>query len=196
LNQPIPPIDPELLVYAKIEERIAKRKGIDPRTLSWVRMREQAVEREQQEFLERYDLLFDHYGVERGNFRSLATKLAIDYVPGFRSAKVGRGVKWDRIDLVRLRFELEQIQRERTGRTIAEAARIAARRPHWKATGLSALTLQRRATEAGSIAEIMLRLSTRLEKETQGRITPDDISQEFAEFTKEAIASRVARKSV
>ncbi len=101
------------------------------------------VPRVLKETRERMDLLFTHYGIENNDdcdaWRSLAVRLALDYVPGLKVNKVGR--KRSTKDLIE---QFEDVRRSwKNGKpSEGQIADVMAKR-----TGVSASTVLRRYHE-------------------------------------------------
>ncbi len=84
---------------------------------------------------EKLSLLFEHYGVQQGDFAELVTALACDLVPGFQvtteRSQVGRPTKWDGISSGYLVVEIERLRRANSHLNVTAAAAHLAKRAPW-----------------------------------------------------------------
>lgn len=85
---------------------------------------------------EKLQLLFDHYGVDQGNFYALAMSMALDLVPGFQLAtevtRTGAPKKWNAIASGYLVVELERLREQNKRLSVKAAAANLAKRAPWK----------------------------------------------------------------
>lgn len=85
----------------------------------------------QEIFKETHDkflLLFDHYEIKKGDYESLAFRLAISHVPGMQLVdeiiKPGRRLEWDYLKYLKLEADLLALEKE--GKTLHAACKILA----------------------------------------------------------------------
>lgn len=81
---------------------------------------------------EKLHLLFDWYGIDSekpDRWFSLAFRLAIDYIPGFSTAKPpGRHKEWDDLRLLKLYCDINKIRKEENNCSINRACYLLSRR--------------------------------------------------------------------
>jgi len=84
--------------------------------------------------IKKLGLLFDWYGIDKKNedrWFNLAFRLAIDYIPGFSTAKPpGRHNEWDDFRLLKLNWEVKKVQKEKGQYSAQDACRLLAKRPN------------------------------------------------------------------
>lgn len=102
------------------------------------------------ESLEKLHLLFDWYGIDSekpNKWFSLAFRLAIDYIPGFSTAKPpGRHKEWDDLRLLKLYCDINKIRKEKNNCSINQACHFLSRRKN--EYGQSQRTLYNNYTDA------------------------------------------------
>lgn len=152
LETPITGISREAIEFTGLMLALAETVGVKPgeRALRWYECELARVEREKKR---KCQLLFGHFELREGDWESLARTLADRFIPGLSVTRDRSGAKqrWGPIETAVLRINLEEIQAQRPGRTLSDAARIAAKSPPWKymirgSRGWE--TLRRRAYEA------------------------------------------------
>lgn len=152
LSTPIKGVPLEVIEWTGLALALADFIG-EPANPEHLALYEKHLARIAEQKQHRYDLLFEHFNTSKGDWEGLARSLAESYVPGLQVMKdrAGAKTKWDPMTVARLRVQLEEIQAEKPGRTLADAARIAAKRPAWRwaAPGKSGWeTLRRKAYQA------------------------------------------------
>ncbi|CAE6862140.1 hypothetical protein R69658_07671 [Paraburkholderia aspalathi] len=84
---------------------------------------------------EKLSLLFEHYGIQQGDFAALAMALASDLVQGFKVTternQVGRPTKWDGISSGYLVVEIERLIEKNPHLNVTSAAAHLAKRDPW-----------------------------------------------------------------
>jgi len=103
-----------------------------PRFVGSIEERERLFDEELREVLFFTQLLFEHYGLEPGNWCGLALSLAMAHVPAFRRRSPGRPAKWTDFSRVNLAIQLDEIVATRRC-SVASAAAILAKRKPWNA---------------------------------------------------------------
>lgn len=95
------------------------------------------ADKESDELVRRYELLFAHYAITFGDWQRLAMALAREHVPGFRYAQAKAGAKrtWHSLDRAELKVEIDEMIKEAAdpAKGVNWAAGILASKPgRWK----------------------------------------------------------------
>jgi hypothetical protein len=121
---PLPPSTPIVILHTEEDKKQIKNE--------YEKWKSECASSIAKESSEKFHLLFDWYGIDSekpDRWSNLAIRLAIDYIPGFSTAKPsGRHNEWDNSRLLKLYCDINKIRKENNNCSIQRACSLLAGR--------------------------------------------------------------------